>query len=151
MSATTSTSNPLERALRRRGWKILIDVSLFVGFIVEFLTREGPDYALHSWVGIVLIPVIAVHLISNGSWIRRVLVRRRDDPEYSLAVLNTVLGALAVICIITGFPIWFDWVGDGIWVTAHTATGLLSIVLMFVHLWRNRRRIKAMTRRRVAA
>ncbi len=137
----------LESLARRRIIRIVVDVGLFVGFIVEFLTREGPDYTLHSWIGIALVPVIAVHLASNASWIRRVVSRGRDDREFSLGVLNAVLGALTAVCTVTGFPIWLEWSSAAIWVTVHTATGLLAIVLMFVHLWRNRSRIRALAGR----
>ena len=61
--------------LRRRSFKIAIDTALLVGFITEFVTREGPDYGLHSWVGIVLVPVISAHLVSNAGWIKRVVAR----------------------------------------------------------------------------
>lgn len=128
--------------LRRRWVKIVIDTTLLVGFVTEFVTREGPDYELHSWVGIVLVPVIAVHLVSNAGWIRRVAARGRSDREFPLAVLNTVLGLLAAVCIATGFPIWLNWSEAESWAATHTITGLLCILVMFVHLWRNRSRIR---------
>lgn len=130
------------RLLSRKAVKIPIDVLLLVGFLAEFITREGPDYLIHSWVGIVLVPVIILHLASNRAWIRRVRDRGREDREFSLAVLNSVLGVLAVTCIVTGFPIWLEWSDAGAWAGIHTATGLLSIVLMFAHLYRNRGRIR---------
>lgn len=128
--------------IRRRWFKVVVDVSLLVGFLTEFITREGPDYGLHSWVGIVLVPIITLHLLGNAGWIKRVLARGREDREFSLGVLNLALGVLAVVCIISGFPIWLEWSEAAAWVTVHTITGLLSIVLMFVHLWRNRSRIR---------
>ncbi len=136
----------LESSLRRRPIKIVIDVALLVGFLTEFITREGPDYGLHSWVGIVLVPIVAIHLLGNLGWIRRVLARGREDREFSLGVLNAFLGAMATICIITGFPIWLEWSDAGGWATVHTVTGFLSILLMFVHLWRNRSRIGRLIR-----
>lgn len=134
-------ADDLEALTRRRWIKIVIDVALLVGFLVEFITREGPDYGLHSWVGIILVPIIVVHLLGNAGWIRRVASRGKSDREFSLAVLNAVLGVLATVCIVTGFPIWLEWSDAGIWATVHQITGLLSILLMFVHLWRNRSRI----------
>jgi hypothetical protein len=128
--------------LRHRWSKIAVDTGLLVGFLTEFITREGPDYGLHSWVGIVLVPVIAVHLLGNAGWVRRVIARGRSDREFGLAVLNGVLGLLAAVCIVTGFPIWLDWSDAQFWTIAHTITGMLSIVAMFVHLWRNRSRIR---------
>lgn len=139
-----------ERTFRRRPWKIAVDVALLVGFLAEFVTREGPDYAVHSWIGIVLVPIIVIHLLSNASWLRRVLSKKRDDPEFSLGVLNAVLGLLATICIITGFPIWLEWSSAVAWEVIHTITGFVSIILMFVHLWRNRRRIGRLARRQAA-
>ncbi len=141
-------ASALETVARRRWAKIVIDVALLVGFLTEFITREGPDYALHSWVGIILVPIIVVHLIGNGGWIKRVLSRGRADREFSLGVLNATLGLMAVVCILTGFPIWLEWSEAALWVTTHTITGFLSIILMFVHLWRNRSRIGGLVGRR---
>ena len=131
----------LEELTRRRWPKVVIDVLLLVGFLTEFITREGPDYGLHSWVGIALVPIIVTHLIGNVGWIRRVVARGRADREFSLGVLNAILGGVATTCIITGFPIWLEWSEAGAWATVHTITGFVSILLMFVHLWRNRSRI----------
>ena len=127
---------------RHRPLKIAVDTLLFIGFVAEFVTREGPDYLVHSWVGIVLVPVVVVHLAGNIGWIRRVLSQGRADREFSLGVLNAVLGFLTSVCIVTGFPIWLDWSTSPALTTVHTATGLLSIVLMFAHLYRNRSRVR---------
>lgn len=132
---------------KRRATKIVIDTSLLVGFLAEFITREGPDYALHSWIGIVLVPIITVHLIGNLPWIQRVVGRGREDREFGLAVLNAVLGTLTVICIISGFPLWLEWSDASVLATGHTVTGFLSILLMFVHLWKNRGRVKRLLAR----
>ena len=140
------------RRERRRAWtgrrslKIVLDTSLLVGFLAEFITREGPDYTIHSWIGIALIPVIALHLAGNAGWIKRVWNRKRQDREFGLGVLNATLGALAAICIVTGFPIWLEWSDASAWTSIHTVTGLVSIVIMFVHLWRNRTRIARLLR-----
>lgn len=127
-------------ATRRKSVKIALDVVLLVGFLAEFITREGPDYDLHSWIGVVLMPIIAIHLASNIGWIKRTLKNRSADREWPLARFNAVFGVLAAVCILTGFPIWFGW-GEDPWSIIHTVTGFLSIILMFSHLWRNRSRI----------
>ena len=141
----------MKRLLRKRLVRIVLDVGLFVGFIVEFLTREpdfDPDYILHSWVGIVLIPVIGVHLASNWAWVQRVIRNGSGDKEFGLGVLNSALGTLAAVCIVSGFPLWFEWSTAG-WLSGlHTITGMLAIVLMFVHLWMNRGRIGGLIRPR---
>ncbi len=142
------------RLLRTRAIRIVLDSALFVGFIVEFITREpefDPDFILHSWVGIVLIPVIAVHLAGNWSWVQRVIRNGTDDREFGLGALNALLGTLSAICIVSGFPLWFEWADAG-WLSGlHTITGMLAIVLMFVHLWMNRSRLGRLLRPRAAS
>lgn len=141
---TTKTAAPslaLERMARKKWLKIAIDSTLLIGFLAEFVTREGPDYALHSWIGIVLIPIITVHLVGNIGWIKRVWARKREDREFGLGVLNAILGFLASVCIVTGFPLWLEWSDAGALGGIHTITGFLSIIIMFAHLWKNRSRI----------
>ncbi len=146
MTTTTRKGNPIGRLAQRRWPKIVIDTTLLVAFIAEFITREGPDYTIHSWIGIVLIPIIAIHLAGNASWITRVWNRKGSDPEWGLGLLNAVLGTLAVVCILTGFPLWFGWAEGGTMAGVHTFTGMVAILLMFVHLWRNRSRIARLAR-----
>lgn len=145
-TAPATSIGGAQRVTRKRAVKIVLDVALLVGFIAEFITREGPDYALHSWIGIVLMPIIALHLTSNLSWIRRVWSRGRDDREFGLGVLNSILGSLAAICIVTGFPLWLEWYNASWLATLHLLTGMGSIVVMFVHLWKNRNRIVRLAR-----
>lgn len=140
-AASASALDAAERRLRRRPAKLAIDAALLAGFIAEFVTREGSP-GPHSWIGVVLIPIVAVHLLSNLGWIRRVISRGRADREFSLAVLNAAFGFVTAICIITGFPIWLDWSDAGIWEGTHTVTGFISWILMFAHGWRNRGRLK---------
>ena len=131
---------------RKRAVKIVLDTTLLVAFLAEFVTREGPDYAVHSWIGIVLIPIIAIHLTGNAAWIARVWKRKRDDREFNLGVLNAALGVLAGVCIVTGFPLWLDWSDASILGGLHTVTGMASIIVMFIHLWKNRARITRLIR-----
>jgi hypothetical protein len=90
--------------VRRRAFRIVVDACLLIGFIAEFVTREGPDYALHSWIGIVLIPVAAVHVASNWRWVTSTFRRRTAHPEWHLARFNAVFSVVTVICIASGFP-----------------------------------------------
>ena len=129
--------------IRSRAVTIATVLLLLAGFVAEFLTREGPDYALHSWIGIALIGVIAVHIAGQMGWIKRVVKRGRSDPQFSLAVLNASLAGMVTICIITGFP---AWAGIEAWNTPHFATGMLSILLAIVHLIVNRRRFVGLLR-----
>ena len=131
---------------RKRTARLMLPAVLLVAFVAEFLTREGPDYTFHSWVGIALIPIIAVHLTGNADWIRAVWKRRRRHREYGLGVLNASFAALVSICILTGFPLWLGWTSAAGWTGTHMFTGIASILVMFVHLWRNRARISRLRR-----
>ncbi len=139
------------RLLRQRAVRIALDVGLLAGFIAEFLTREGPDYGPHSWIGVALIPVICIHLASNWRWVISTYRRRRAHPEWQLARFNAVFSAITMVCILSGFPIWLEWSDSGAWTVSHNITGLLSIVLALSHLWRNRHRLMILVRGRVAA
>ncbi len=137
--------------LRRRAVRVALDVGLLVGFVGEFVTREGPDYDLHSWIGVVLIPVIGVHLASNWRWVTSAYRRRRAYPEWQLARFNAVFSAVTAVCILSGFPIWLGWSESGAWSTLHNITGFVSVVLALSHLWRNRKRLVGLMKRGVAA
>ncbi|MEM7337361.1 MAG: hypothetical protein AAF467_01870 [Actinomycetota bacterium] len=121
---------------RRRAVKITFDVIIFITFIALFITREGdfgnPErYLQHSWIGIVAIPIIAVHMTGNWGWIMRLIKRGRQDRQFGLGVLNAVFFALVAICTITGFPAWWDVAG---FATPHQITGLLAVLVMFIHI-----------------
>ena len=146
MTTTGSRVGGIRAWARTRRPKIIIDTTLLVGFVAEFVTREGPDYTIHSWVGIALIPIIAIHLSGNARWITGVWTRRRRHPEFGLGVLNATLGSLALVCIGTGFPLWLDWSQAAAWSTLHTVTGFAALLVMFIHLWRNRARIARLVR-----
>lgn len=151
MTTTFDRVGAVRAWARTRRPKIVLDTTLLVAFLAEFVTREGPDYTIHSWVGIALIPIIGIHLSGNTTWIASVWRRKREHPEFSLGVLNATLGSLTLVCIGTGFPLWLDWSQAAAWSTLHTATGLASILVMFIHLWRNRARIARLVRLRAAA
>ncbi|MGI9616898.1 MAG: hypothetical protein ACR2QO_28540 [Acidimicrobiales bacterium] len=148
MTTASKTNERLVAGWSRRKWvKIVIDVALLVGFLAAFVTREGPDYAVHSWIGIVLLPIIGVHLAGSLGWIKRVWARKRRDRDFNLGLFNAILGSLAGVCIATGFPIWLEWSEAAVWSTAHTITGFASILMMFGHLFLNRTRINELVRR----
>lgn len=132
--------------LRKRATRIVLDVALLIGFAAEFVTREGPQYDLHSWIGVVLIPAIAVHLVASWTWITSTFRRRRSHPEWKLARFNAVFSCVTAICIASGFPLWLGWTDGGTWAGAHALTGFASIVLAISHLWRNRHRVSRLLR-----
>ncbi len=136
--------------LRRRATRIVLDVGLLIGFLAEFLTREGPDYSLHSWIGVVLMPVIGIHLAGNWSWVVAAYRRRTAHPEWKLARFNAVFSVVTTVCMVSGFPIWLEWSDSGVWSGVHNITGFVSILLALSHLWRNRRRVRSLLPRRTA-
>lgn len=137
--------------LRRKSVRIALDVTLLIGFLAEFITREGPDYAVHSWIGIVLIPIIAIHLASSWRWVMSAARRRHEHPEWPLARFNAVLMIITTICIVTGFPLWLEWSDAGALSASHTVTGFVSLLMAGSHIWRNRTRIKSLMRRSTTA
>jgi len=139
------------RLLRQRAVRVALDVGLLVGFVAEFLAREGPNYSLHSWIGVTLVPVISIHLASNWRWVTSTYRRRRAHPEWRLARFNAAFSAITMVCILSGLPIWLEWSDSGAWTVAHNITGLFSIVLALSHLWRNRHRLVALVDRRAEA
>lgn len=151
MTSRQNRGGALSSWARKRAARVMLPAILLVAFIAEFFTREGPDYTLHSWVGIALILIIAVHLTGNAAWIRGVWKRRRQHREFGLGVLNATFGALVGTCIITGFPLWLGWSAAAGLAGTHMVTGIASILVMFVHLWRNRVRIFRLLRPRVKA
>jgi len=137
--------------LRHRATRIVLDTGLLVGFIAEFLTREGPDYDLHSWIGIVLIPIVGVHLAGNWRWITSTIKRTTAHPEWKLARFNAVFAVVTLVCIVSGFPLWLEWTEGGTVSGLHNITGFVSVVMSLSHLWRNRSRVMALARPRPAA
>lgn len=148
---TTSSDQGIVNLVRHRVVRIVLDTGLLLGFVAEFATREGPDYDLHSWIGIVLIPMVSVHLAANWHWVTSAARRRMSHPEWPLARFNAAFSAITTICIASGFPLWFGWTDNSGLVGAHTLTGFASVLLAFSHLWRNRRRLLALVRRRAVA
>ena len=151
MTGGQSRGGLLPSWARQRVARIMLPALLLAAFVAEFLTREGPDYTLHSWVGIALIPIIAVHLTGNAGWIRAVWRRGRQHREFGLGLLNASFSALVGVCIVTGIPLWLGWSSATGWVGTHTVTGIASIVVMVVHLWRNRARLSRLIRPRAKA
>lgn len=133
---------------RHRTTRIVLDAGLLIGFIAEFITREGPDYSVHSWIGIALVPAIVVHLTGNWRWVTSTYRRRRAHPEWPLARFNAVFSTITAICILSGFPVWLTWSSSSIWSGLHNTTGFISILLATSHLWRNRQRLTGLVRRR---
>lgn len=128
--------------------RVGVDATLLVGFIAEFATREGPDYDVHSWIGVALVPLIAVHLVSNWRWVTSTIRRGRSHPDWPLARFNAGFSTATTVCIVSGFPLWLDWSTNDTLIGLHTLTGLLSIALAASHLWRNRQRLTSLLQRR---
>jgi hypothetical protein len=144
-------SPTLGRTLQRRSTKAVVDTSLLVcfGFTFYTATSEGtldPNRVLHSWTGLALVPLLAVHLASNASWITRLWRNKRRDREAGLAALNLLLAATMLTCITTGILLWLDR-SDTTWITeTHEASGFISIAIVIAHLVMNRRRIARLAR-----
>lgn len=133
--------------LRRRSTKIAVDSALLAGFVLEFLSRErsfDADYMVHGTVGLLLIPVVVVHLAGNWSWVRRVAVRRGRDREAKLAMVNATFALSSLLCVVSGIPLWASWSDASVLTGLHAVAGFISIVSMLAHLVSNRRRIRSL-------
>lgn len=62
---------------RLDGWKFRWDVVLFFAFVLAAM-RHWTDLPLHEVLGALAVPVLAVHLWLNWSWIADVLGRARE-------------------------------------------------------------------------
>lgn len=138
------------RILRRRPVKIALDSALLIAFVVAFFTREpsvDPDYVLHSIVGLLIVPIVALHLTGNWGWVNRVATRRFQDREARLGLFNAVFGSMTAVCIVTGIPIWVSDTDMSTLSGLHTVTGALASFMVVIHLIWNQRRLRALFRR----
>lgn len=131
---------PRARSPRTRG---VLDLLLLGPFTALFITREGPDYAVHSIVGLVLLIPVLVHLSSKQGWIARAWSRAGWPRKRPNSRLNAALALATTTAIITGIP---AWMGASLWNAPHAVSGLASIALALTHLVRNRRKLLALLR-----
>ena len=131
-----------------RSLRIAIDVGVFGFFAVLFLTREGPDYTLHSVVGLVAVAPIAAHLWPNRRWITSAWSREGWGRKVPLSRLNAVLAVSTVVCTVTGVV---AWVGVEAADAPHAFSGFVSVGAAIVNGVRNSQRFMALTGRRVSA
>ena len=182
----------------RRNW--LIDAALFLGGILATLSGiyflylpsggyEGgrnPLYGivilfgrhtwgdLHTWAGMVMIAVVAVHLTVHWRWVMR-MVRRAKNTLLSAEIkmsgfakfnvgLNALLGISGLICALTGIYLFFapsggyqggrnpGWDPNFLfsrvaWDLIHTWSGVVMIVAAVIHFWIHWRWVKNVTRK----
>ena len=171
----------------RNNW--LLDAALFVAGLSALLTGvyflylptggyaggRNPMYGvtilferhtwedLHTWTGVAMIVVAAVHLLLHWSWVRTMAGRVRDallrrgapfrrDAAYKVA-LDLVLAVSFVLCAISGLyfllvpsgaPLIFS---DVVWDVIHTWTGVMLGLGAVLHLALNWRWVTNVTAR----
>jgi len=141
----------LEQSLSRYGLEMnsrlrraIIDVVVAGFFVVLFATREGPDYALDSIIGLVALVPIGVHLWPNRHWIKTAWSRLGWRRKIEMSRLNLVLATSTTICTLTGIP---AWIGADTMNEPHAVTGFIAIGAAIVHGFRNRSRFRALAKR----
>lgn len=147
------------RFARRRSTRITVDVAMVAILAVTPLTSErsfDPDFVLHSWAGMALVPLAGVHLAGNTAWLNRLRHRRLHARERSFSLVNVAIVGSLGLCIASGFPLWLEWVEntadeESIYESIHAISGLLGVGLTIAHLTMNRRRIVQLARRNKAA
>lgn len=127
-----------------RRTRVAIDIGVAAFFVALFVTREGPNYTVHSVIGLIAVAPILVHLWPNRRWIASAWSRDGWRRKIRLSRLNAVLALSATVCTVTGV---FAWAGVGAADTPHALTGFVSLGAAIVHGVRNRDRFKALLRR----
>ncbi len=102
------------------------DLPLLGPFTAVFITREGPDYGVHSIVGLVLLIPVLVHLSSKLGWIARACSRAGWPRKRPNSRLNAALALATATVIIIGIP---AWTGASLSNAPHAISGLASIAL----------------------
>lgn len=125
--------------------RALLDIVVFLFFAALFLTREGPDYTVHSVLGLVALAAIAAHLWPNRRWIKSAWSPAGWRRKVKLSRLNMVLAVSTAVCTLTGVA---SWVGVSAADGPHAITGFISLGAAIVHGIRNRRLFMTMARPR---
>ena len=90
--------------MKRTRFLLMLDVILFVSLIVLSEPRfEG--LALHEWIGLAVIPLVAVHILFGWRWIVTTmsrLIRRNAWRLRVNAVLNIFLFVAFVVTMFSG-------------------------------------------------
>lgn len=147
------------KAARRRGTRIAVDIAMVVILAITPLTSErsfDPDFLLHSWAGLALVPLAAVHLAGNTAWLNRLRHQRLHARERTFSLVNVAIVGSLSVCIVSGFPLWLEWVDnaaneESIYESIHAISGFLGVGLTIAHLIMNRHRIVQLARRKKVA
>lgn len=132
--------------VNRTSTKLLVDVSIFVGFLMAMDPRST-GIAVHEWLSIAFAGAIITHLLLNWKWIvavtRRFLGKLADRSRVNY-ILNLLLFIDVTLCTFTGIMISqavLPWLGitlpmNFLWRMLHdlSADGLLFLIGLHVAL-----------------
>lgn len=126
--------------------KLAIHAALLLTALVAFASHEWGT-VVHSAIGIGIGLVVAYHVGRHRTWIRSVWRRRGAHPESRLGVFNAAFATVFAVCTVTGFPLWSDAPGEVV-VRVHDLTAIAFTLMVFGHVFLNRRRIRTWVRAR---
>ena len=90
--------------MKRTRFLLVLNLILFVLLILSVEPRfEG--LAVHEWLGLALIPLIAVHILCGWPWIAKTLVRLGSKGSWRLranAFLNLLLFVVFAVTVFSG-------------------------------------------------
>ncbi len=133
------------------GLLLLVPVILVFGTGLLF----GQLRSVHFFVGFVLLPLVALKLASTGWRVARYYVLDRRDRAYHAVgapwwlprLLGPVVGASAVVALVSGVILWIDRTERGTWSTVHTTSAVVFAGAIGLHLllraWRTTREVGA--------
>jgi hypothetical protein len=114
---------------------------LTVGLGLIFLTGLFMDtyWHIHYAVGFVLIPLVALKLVSTGYRVTRYytgspIYKAAGPPDWLSRLLAPILVASMVTALFTGVVLFLQHSRDGILSTLHTDSAVISAVLVGIHL-----------------
>jgi Domain of unknown function (DUF4405) len=129
---------------RLDGWKFRWDVVLFFAFVLAAM-RHWTDLPLHEVLGALVVPVLAVHLGLNWSWIVDVLRRPggalRGEVRFNRA-WDIAQSAVALVAIVSGLAasrhllpaLGVSFAGNRIMGDVHAVSAWILMVMIGVHL-----------------
>ena len=142
LSAVTPRRVRSERAAGRRWW---VHLGLIASGIVSMLF-EPTALLIHIVVGLVFAGLVGIHVTQRRQVSVRLLrqlgrVRTLHRPRGRLAVTDTLLGALTVGMLVSGFWDWYA--GHPTRIRWHALTGFVLVAFLVVHTLNRQNRLRS--------
>ncbi len=135
---------PISPSVRRDGFKFRWDIVLFFSFVFAAM-RRSTGLEWHEWLGVVLIPVLLVHLWLNWNWIvdfiRRPLRGLPGEARFNrwwnvvqFVVVVVVLGSGLLISRVVLPALGMAGLRSNFWGNIHAGSTTVMVIMIGVHL-----------------